>query len=66
MLTNDYKKGIIALFYLVDLFKDLLVIPISYNGFEHSDGKSLQTIVNINLESMRIIIFLDTSPGAVI
>lgn len=56
----------IAFFYLFDLFKNLLIILISYNSFEYGGDKSFGTIVNINLEFMRIIVFLNTFPNAII
>ena len=65
-LTNDYKEGIIAFLYTFDLFKGLLIIPISCNGFQHGNGKSLRTIVNVNPKSKRIAVFSNTSLSAAI
>lgn len=65
-LTSDCKEGMIAFFYPFDLFKGPLIIPISCHGFQHCGGKILKTIVNANPESMRIIVFWDTSSGAAI
>lgn len=65
-LTSNGKKSIIAFFYSFDLFKSLLIISISYNGFQHGGSKNLETIVNINPKSMQIIIFSDMSPDATV
>ena len=65
-LTSDSREGMIAFLYPFDLFEGPLIIPISCDGFQHGGGKSLGTIVNVDPESMRITIFSDTSPGAVV
>lgn len=61
---NDYKKDIIAFFYLFDLFKRPLIIPLSRNSFQHGNDKSFKTIININLKFVLIIVFSDIFLGA--
>ncbi len=56
----------IAFFNPFDLFECPLIIPISCDGFQHGGGKSLGTIINVNPESMRIIVVFDNSPGGVV
>ena len=51
-LTNDYREGMIAFLYPFHLFECLLIIQVSCNGFQHSGGKCLRTIVNVNPKSM--------------
>lgn len=66
-LTSNYKKGIIACFYLFDLFKDPLIIPLNCDGFQYAGNTS---IIGINpiiiLESMQIAIVYYHSLGKVI
>ena len=66
ILTSKCRESMIAFLYLFYLFECLLVISISCNSFQHGSGKNLEIIVNVNPESMRITIFSDTSPGAVV
>ena len=62
-LTNDCREGMIAFLYPFDLFEGPLIMPISCNSFWHGGSKSLETIVNVDPESMRITVFSDTFPG---
>lgn len=66
VLTIHYKESKIAFFDLFNLFNCLLIILINCNSFEHDDVKSLGIIINIDLKSMQIIIFLNTSLGTII
>lgn len=66
VLTSDCRECTIAFFYLLDLFESLFIIPISCNGFQHCNCKSFRTIVNINLQSMWITVFLNTFPNVAI
>lgn len=52
----------IAFFYLFNLFKSLLIIPISCNSFKYDGDKNLEIIVNIDPESMQVTVFFDISP----
>lgn len=65
-LISDCKEGIIVFFYSFNLFEGPFIILISYNGFKYNSGKSLRTIVNVNLKSMQITVFLDTFPSTAV
>lgn len=65
-LTSNYRKSIIAFFYLFDLFDNSLIIQMNCNGFQYGSGKKLKTTVNIDPKSMRITVFSDTFPDATV
>lgn len=66
VLISDCREGIIAFFYLFDLFKSPLIIPISYNSFKYDSNKSFETIVNVNPESIQITVFSDISSNTIV
>lgn len=66
MLTLDCRENMIAFLYSFDLFKGPLIIPVRCNDIKHISSKSIDIIVNIDLESMQIIVFSDTSSVAAV
>lgn len=59
ILISDCKKNIIIFFYLFDLFKSSLIIPVDYNSFQHYNNINLTNInFIINLMSRQIILIV--------
>ena len=56
----------IEYFYLFHLFKSAFIISNNNNSFQNGSDTSFKSIIKINLEFMRIIVFLDMSLDATI
>lgn len=67
VLISNCENSIIVFLYPVNLFEDLLIIPVSCNGFQRNSIIGLiKAEIKFNSKSMCIIIIFENSQDRII